>query len=334
MLAIEFPSCGLSAQVLRLAERDVIQPKAGEVRVRMLCSPVNPSDLLFVRGQYTTNPIFPQVPGFEGVGVVEAIGGGLRGRFFQGKRVVVLNQQGGTWAEQVIVPASKIVPVSKSFSDHQAATSFVNPMTAWMMVQRVLQVRSGDWLVQTAAGSILGQMVIRLGQHLGFHTINIVRSNHAAKRCRDSGAEHVIQWDETVDSETELRRKIADTIDTKRLSFAIDAVSGKTGSAVLSCLSRRGRFLSYGSLSGESLSVPTRQMMTNQWSIDSFWLGHRMQTLNLLTKLKVIRRVQKLVQVGVLATPVAEVFPLAEFESALALAESSPCDGRVLFSMG
>lgn len=333
MLAIEFLNCGDPSQVLRVSDREVPEPKSGQVRVRMLCSPLNPSDLLFVRGQYTTKAEFPQVPGFEGVGIVEAVGGGLRGRLFRGKRVVVLNQHGGTWTQHAIVPDSRVIPVPKSLSDIQAATSFVNPMTAWMMVQQVLRVPRKGWLLQTAAGSILGRMVIRLGQHFGFYTINIVRSEQAARQCREAGAEHVIRWDEAVDSAQDLQCRVAEVMGAAPLNFAIDAVSGQTGTAVLQCLSKNGKFLAYGTLGAEPLAVPTREMMSNQWSIDSFWLGHRMQSLNLLKKLRVIRKVQKLIQAGILATPVAEVFPIAELQSALALVEKRDCDGRVLLSM-
>lgn len=333
MLAIEFPNCGSPLQVLEATERDLPEPKSGELRVRMLYSPLNPSDMLFVRGVYATNPVFPQIPGFEGVGIVEAVGGGLRGRLFRGKRVVVLNQHGGTWAEQAIVPDSQVIPVPNSLSDVQAATSFVNPMTAWMMTQRVLQIPRNAWLIQTAAGSILGRMIIRLGQHLGFRTMNVVRSDQAVQLCRDAGAEHILKWDETADSVSELQRQVTETAGAESVLFAIDAVSGQTGGAVLQCLSKKGRFLAYGTLCADPLAVETRAMMSNQWSIDSFWLGHRMQALNLITKLKVIRKVQKLVQAGILVTPVADVFPIAEFQSAIAMVEERGCDGRVLLSM-
>ncbi|MEP3481878.1 MAG: zinc-dependent alcohol dehydrogenase family protein [Fuerstiella sp.] len=316
-----------------MVDRDVAKPNAGQVAVRMLCSPINPSDLLFVQGRYTTLPEFPQIPGFEGVGIVEAAGGSLRGRLFRGKRVVVLNQQGGTWSKNTVVSDSQVVPVPKSFTDVEAATSFVNPMTAWMMVQHVLRVPKGGWLIQTAAGSILGRMVIRLGQSLGFQTVNVVRSEQAANRCREAGAQHVIQWDESVDSANDLKNRVTKAAGASALMYAIDAVSGQTGTAVLQCLSRNGKFLAYGTLSAEPLTIPTRQMMSNQWSIDSFWLGHRMQQLNLVKKLKVIRKVQRLIQAGILVTPVASVVRLAELQSALALIQEQNCDGRVLLSM-
>src|SRR5947209_19463655 len=102
------------------------EPKSGEVRVRMLASPINPSDVLTVRGQYGKQPPLPATPGFEGVGVVEA-GSGLLARRVMGKRVAVLNSGGGNWQEHVVIPARQAVPVPEDLDDSQAATFFVNP---------------------------------------------------------------------------------------------------------------------------------------------------------------------------------------------------------------
>ncbi|MCP4170051.1 MAG: alcohol dehydrogenase catalytic domain-containing protein, partial [Fuerstiella sp.] len=98
----QFESTGEPGQVLQCVQRDRPSPQHGEVLVRMLASPVNPSDLMFIRGVYGLEPHLPQSPGFEGVGVVEASGGGLRGKLFRGKRVAVLNRAGGNWSEYTV----------------------------------------------------------------------------------------------------------------------------------------------------------------------------------------------------------------------------------------
>src|SRR5262249_21486169 len=128
----------------------------------MLASPIGPADLLLVRGEYGYRPKLPATPGTEGVGIVEA-GRGLLGRLRVGRRVAVLNETGGNWQEEVVVPALRVVPISRHVPDDQAATVFVNPATAFIMTRLVLKVPPGAWLLQTAAGSALGRMVIRLG---------------------------------------------------------------------------------------------------------------------------------------------------------------------------
>src|SRR5579862_3875844 len=115
MKALVFDKFGEPSEVLQLQDVPVPEPGPGQVRVRMLVSPINPSDLLVVRGEYGRLPTLPATPGFEGVGIVDAAGPGLL-RFLRGlrpgRRVAVLNGAGGNWQEQVIVSARQAVPIS------------------------------------------------------------------------------------------------------------------------------------------------------------------------------------------------------------------------------
>src|SRR4051812_1102203 len=104
MKAAVFESFGNPPDVLHVREVPDPHPGPGEVRVRMIQSPVNPSDLLVVRGLYGVLPRLPATPGFEGVGVVDEVGSGLLGRLVKGKRVVAINNRGGNWAEYAIIP--------------------------------------------------------------------------------------------------------------------------------------------------------------------------------------------------------------------------------------
>src|SRR5205085_7468514 len=126
MKAVVCERWGEPEEVLHVREVPEPQPGPGQVRVRMLASPINPSDLLMVRGEYGRQPALPATPGFEGVGVVEE-GSGLLAWRVRGKRVAVLNSGGGNWAEQVVIPARQAVPVPAALSDEQAASFFVNP---------------------------------------------------------------------------------------------------------------------------------------------------------------------------------------------------------------
>src|SRR5262249_6476909 len=105
MKSIVFERFGNPAEVLECRDVPVPTPGPGEVRVRMLASPINPSDLLYVRGEYGQRPSLPTGSGFEGVGVVEEAGPGLLGRLRVRRRVAVLSGIGGNWKEHVLVPA-------------------------------------------------------------------------------------------------------------------------------------------------------------------------------------------------------------------------------------
>ena len=116
MKAIRFAQYGEPAKVLTVQECPLPEPGKGEVRVRILASPINPSDLLFVRGHYAgVQPHFPSPVGFEGVGVVDALGPQVH-RPVPGQRVVVRNSQGGNWADYAVVPAHNLLPGARRSS--------------------------------------------------------------------------------------------------------------------------------------------------------------------------------------------------------------------------
>jgi NADPH:quinone reductase-like Zn-dependent oxidoreductase len=295
----------------------------------MLASPVNPSDLMYIRGHYTVPPVCPAVPGFEGVGIVEASGGGWRGKLFTGRRVVVLNRAGGNWSEYAIVPDQQVVPVSSDLSDEQAACFFVNPATAWVMTREVLKVPANAWLLQTAAGSALGRMIIRLGKLSGFRTLNIVRREAQAAELRQLGADAVLVCDSDT-AAAELTDRIRSVVGGNGLLYAVDAVGGAVGSAVIRSLGPGGRMLAYGTLSGQPFSFSPRTLMTVGSSVEGFWLGNFMQQRGLLFRLGLVRRLTRLIRSGILSTQIAGTWPLDQAATAVRAAEDSTVAGKCL----
>lgn len=322
--AVQFDRTGDPADVLSVCEIQSSDLQHGQVRVAMAASPINPSDEMFIRGTYGTPPVFPQIPGFEGTGTVVASGGGLKGRLFTGKRVAVLNATGGNWAQQTTVPASQVIPLSKRLSEEQAATFFVNPATAWLLTQEVLRVQRGGWLVQTAAASALGKMVIRLGQRLGFRTLNIVRHERHIDTLKRLGADAVIVADENNAEKLPslTREHLGDTAAT----HIIDPVGGATGSALIRSLGHQGRFVSFGTLSNSPLVFSGRELMTRNARVEGFWLGPYMKSRSLVFKLKLIKRLTQFVLDGTLATEISRTVTLEDVPQSF----SHHGDGRTL----
>ncbi len=330
MKAVLFEQFGEPADVLRVKDIAPPQPKPGEVLVRMLLSPVNPSDLMTVRGVYGKQPKLPATPGYEGVGVVEAAGGGLLGKLLVGKRVALLNGISGNWQERTVTLAKQAVPLPSNLASEQGATFFVNPTTAFAMTRRVLAVPPGDWLLQTAAASELGKMVVRLGRRFGFRTLNVVHRTEQAEALKSLGADAVVVFEPTRQSHDELRDDVRRIAGDHGIRFAIDPVGGATGSAVVKCLAPGGRMLVYGTLSSEPLSFSPRDLMTPSASLEGFWLARWLPRLNLLKKLKLIRTVSGLIREGVLSSDIGEVFPLDRIADAVRAAETPGRSGKVL----
>ena len=328
MHAAVFEQFGEPADVLQYSQRP--DPAGGDlVRVRMLASPVNPSDLMTVRGEYQFRPDFPAVPGYEGVGVVES-GGGLLGRLLKGRRVAVLAAGGGNWAEYNAVPANRLVPVPGDLSVPQAAMFFVNPATAHILTAKVLAVPKGAWLLQTAAGSSLGRMVIALGKRRGFKTVNVVRRREQADELvADPHADAAVVFDPGHDDPADFRDRVREATGGADVLHALDCVAGATGGAAAGCLGPGGRLVCFGTLSGDPLALPARHLLFHGASVEGFWLGRWMERASLPRKLAVMRTVGKLLSEGTVANDVGESFPLSEITAAVTASERPGRGGKV-----
>src|SRR5262245_47308413 len=296
MQAALFNSFGDPAQTLQIQEVPLAEAGPGQVRVRMIASPINPSDLLMIRGEYGKRPKLPTTPGFEGVGIVEKSGGGLMARRVLGRRVAVINARGGNWAEHAVIPARQAVPVPADLPDEQVACFFVNPATVIVMVEKVLRVPRGAWLIQTAAASALGKMIVRFARHAGIRTLNVVRRPESAEELRRLGADAVVDT-----SCEKLTERVPAIVGSDGVRFGVDAVGGELAGQVLDLMAPGGRLLNYGVLGGgEPIRVPPRALIVGSRRLEGFWLADWSRRQGTLTMWRLFRRIAKLLRAGIL----------------------------------
>src|SRR3989475_6324133 len=167
----------------------VADPALGpeDVLVSMEAAPLNPSDFLLVSGTYGVRPALPASVGAEGVGRVTQTGSKVDAAL-QGQRVLILpTLEQGTWADQVVVPVRNLVPMSDEADPLQLSMIGINPVTAYLLLNRYGSLRPGDWIGQTAANSAMGQYIIALAKLAGVKTLNVVRREDAAEQVRQWG---------------------------------------------------------------------------------------------------------------------------------------------------
>lgn len=232
---------GAPAEVVRLETFEPPDPAPGTVRVRMRAASINPSDLVTISGAYASRTPLPFHPGFEGVGVVEALGPRVEG-LAPGARVLPIGSA-GAWQEAKIAEARWCFPVPDALDDHAAATAYVNPLTAWLMLHDEARVAPGMRIGIDAAGSAIGRMLVRLAAAAGAEPIAIVRHPRSLALLEGEPVARALVLPEDAAPDA-----LVAALGGRRLDVALDAVGGAHGRALTQALASGGLLLHYGLL--------------------------------------------------------------------------------------
>jgi NADPH2:quinone reductase len=329
MRAVELRSYDGGADSIVIAEKPVPRPGAGQVLVRIAAAPVNPSDLSFIRGTYGIKKRLPVVPGLEGSGEVVATGGGLFPRYFFGKRVACASPADGdgTWAEFMLAEAAYCIPLRKSTDIEHAATMIVNPFTAWALMGMAKSL-GAQAVVQTAAASALGRMIVRLAVARGVHIINVVRRAEQVELLKSEGAGYVL--DSSADDFDEQLRELCTRL---RATVAFDAVAGEMTGRVLGSMPVRGTAIVYGGLSQRGCLLDPRSLIFERKSVRGFWLSDWLRHQSVLKKFFVAGKIQKLLK-DELKTEIRARLPLEKAVEGLRQYEQQMTGGKVIFVPG
>ncbi len=327
MRAVQLRAYDGNPASIAVADLPVPRPGPGQVLVRVAASPINPSDQMFIRGLYGFKKPLPAIPGFEGSGTVVEAGSGIMPRFLRGRRVACSaadpNIAGGMWAEYLVTSARLCVPLSKQVDMEQGATMLVNPLTAWALMEeaRLGQHRA---VVQTAAASALGRMVVRLGRRFSIPTINVVRRAEQAELLRKMGAEYVLNT-----SDPGFDTSLAELCRRLGASIGFDAVAGEMSARVLRAQPRGSRLLVYGALSLEASQIDPASLIFEGKRVEGFWLSAWLRQKNMLGQLLVSRQVERLLASD-LKTEILARLPLEEAMRGLEQYAANMTAGKIL----
>ncbi|MBB6513478.1 NADPH:quinone reductase-like Zn-dependent oxidoreductase [Gracilibacillus halotolerans] len=240
---IKFYEFGNPREVLKIEYKGIEPPKDNEVLVRMLARPINPSDLIPIKGDYSHRITLPNIPGYEGVGIVEEVGP-LVSHHLIGKRVLPLRGE-GTWQEFVRASAEFTVPVPDSIDNFTASQMYINPITAWVVCTEVLKLRPYDILLVNACGSSIGHIFAQLSKILGFRLIAVTRNNKYTEELLNLGASYVIDT-----SRDSLYKTVMEITNGIGADAAIDSIGGSSGNDLAYSVRANGNFIIIGLLSG------------------------------------------------------------------------------------
>lgn len=315
---------------LSVSEIPVPKPGKGEVLIKMIASPINPSDLAYLRGGYGPGKKFPVVPGFEGSGVVVASGGGFLPKLRLGKTVAfaATPQKNGCWAEYMVTSAASCVPLPAGVSPEQGSMTFVNPMTAMAFfdIHQSFSKEMGKkvGIINTAAASALGQMIIKIANRKNIPLISIVRRDDQIEILKKAGAKYVLN-SETPDFEETLKM-LAAKLDAM---LVFDAVGGRLSSRLLNAVPHGSRIFVYGRLSNEDSIYNPSAFISEEKQVHGFLLNHWLKNAGMLKKLQTINIVKNLLTID-LGTSVQRLFPPEEINEAIEIYKNNMSKGKVL----
>ena len=295
-------------------------PAAGEVTVDLLIVTINPADLLMLEGRYGVRPPAPFIPGSEGVGRISAVGEGVT--FKVGD--IVMPMPGNTWTEQVTLPARHVVPLAAGVDLEQAAMLKANPATALVMLQDVIPMQAGDWVILNAANSAVGQNVVQVGRALGLRVACVVRRAGAVQALRDLGAEVVIVDDGTGDAPA--------LPEGAKARLALDAIGGAATERLATAVMDGGVVVNYGLLSGESPRLSAHDLVFRGLTLRGFWLASWFATAGPARIKQVYGQLVTWLGEGKVGAKVDALYPITRAADAVAHAAREGRDGKVLIT--
>jgi NADPH:quinone reductase-like Zn-dependent oxidoreductase len=323
MKAVRFSAFGQPLKVVEVVDLPDAELQPGEARVEVLATPINPSDLLTLTGQYGSLPKLPAVPGNEGVGRVVEVKDATHVRVGD---TVFLPMGAGTWRTHLIAPAAELLPVPPGTDVKQASMMFINPPTADVLLRQFVQLQPGEWVIQNAANSAVGRYLISLAKLAGYKTLNVVRRDELAPELTALGADAVM-----VESD-ELPALVREATGGAKVRLAIDAVGGDATRRLGDCLAPGGVVVNYGIMSGKDPKLSAQATIFKDITLRGFWLVNWMRRAPREEQRATFARLAKLMAEGTLKTPVEGTYPLERIQDALARAMEGGRAGKVLLT--
>lgn len=240
--AIRFHETG-GPEVLRWEEIEVAPPGRGEVLLRNAVIGVNMKEIGERQGAYPCPPL-PTVPGIEAAAVVLETGPGVTG-FKPGDRVCYATMPTGSYAEQRVLPAERLIALPDDIPDELAAATIHKGMTVRYLVRKTFPVQAGQTILVHAAAGGTGSILCQWANHLGATVIGTVSTAQKAAYARAHGCQHVINY-----SQEDFVARVREITDGVGLPVVYDSVGKTTFFKSLECLDPLGMMVLYGIASG------------------------------------------------------------------------------------
>ncbi len=295
---------------------------AGCVRIAVRACGVNFPDVLMIQGLYQLKPPFPFSPGLEIAGDIIEVAidvPDLRA----GQRVMATMMYGG-FAEEVVVPAASVMPMSAEMSYERGAGFPLAYGTAHIALTHRAQLKAGETLLVLGAAGGVGLSAVELGKHLGARVIAAASTSEKLALARSYGADELINY-----RSENLRDRLNEITNGGGVDVIYDPVGGDIFDQAVRRIAWEGRYLVIGFASGRIPALPANiALLKNASIVGTFWGAYQRHDPGLIRRS--FAQLGEWYAAGVLKPHIHDVFPLNEAPSALRLLMDRRAMGKIL----
>ena len=257
-----------AAEVLQIEDAPELAPGADEVRIRVRALGLNRAEVLLRQGRYLEKPTLPSRIGYEASGVIEAMGANVQG-FAIGDKVSTVpcfsQSKYGVYGEWAVVPARALAKYPDNLSDAEAASIWMQYLTAYGALVELGGLTSEQTVLVTAASSSVGFAAIQIARQQGAKVIATTRGVAKKQALLDAGAHHVIVTDTD-----DLVRDVMAITSNKGADLIFDAVAGPILLQLAKAAAYEGSIFIYGALSLETTAFPLQVALKKGLSVRAY----------------------------------------------------------------
>jgi NADPH:quinone reductase-like Zn-dependent oxidoreductase len=325
---VRFHSTG-GPEVLAIEKLEVGDPSPTEVKIRVEAIGLNRAEVAFRSGRYLEQPKLPCRLGYEGDGIVIAVGSAARG-LAEGDHVSVIPtfsmNDYGTYGREILVPAAAVTTAPAGLDSVTRAALWMQTLTAYGALVEVCKLRAGDHVIIRAASSSVGLAAIQLAKLVGAVPIAATRTSNKRQALLDAGASHVIATEEQ-DLVAEVRKITAGA--GARVVF--DPVAGPYSETLAMAMATNGVCVIYGGLSGQATPFPARLAMSRALTFRGYTLFEITRDSNRLEPAKAF--ITAAVEAGKLKPIIDRTFPFHQIAEAHRYMERSAHFGKIVVTV-
>jgi trans-2-enoyl-CoA reductase len=322
--AVRFSRTGNPVDVVEFVDMETAPVGDHDALIDVEAAAINPSHLLTLAGNYGVQPELPAVPGAEGIGIIGAVGPKVT-NVKVGDRVMIPPYT-GTWRQQVVVRADDISVTFPADGDAiQFAMIMANPPTAWLLLKSVIELKPGDWVVQNAGNSAVGQYVMQLARIYGLKTVNVVRRPGLEDFVASAGGDIC-----AVDG-PDLGERVKAATDGAPIKLAIDAVAGDATQHLADCLADGGTIANYGLLSQQPCQLRPDDIIFREITLTGVWLTLWLRKYSTPEERHAVySELAGYIGEGRMYAAVEATYPLSKIKDAVAHAARGERNGKVV----